>query len=158
MTVIDVVNWLVLGLAFAVFNIPIIVLALGLRVADRLSDALREKTVSGAVAGGPSYSRVTGALGAVLLTSFFWAIGNLILWKSRGPAQEIEDLIDSVMKFFAVGAALFLPYAFNQIRAMIRPSTAAPPEARSPETKPRLPAPRVVLPVGRRLPPTDDRP
>ena len=69
----------------------------------------------------PSFSRVTGALGATVIGAFFvgvsyWALFGLFFGKSLGNLDEVGALV-------VAGAALFVPYAFNQLRAVFsRPS------------------------------------
>ena len=110
-------TWLVL----LSFNLPILAIVAAVPFGRRLSDALKEKMPDGL--GMTSYSRVTGALGAVILTSFFWAIGNITLMDALGNRGNIGQLLDAVGKFFLVGSALFLPYAFNQLKSIFPWST-----------------------------------
>jgi hypothetical protein len=59
----------------------------------------------------------------VVLTAFFWAIANVILVKTLGvPDQtaQIKELVDSIGTFFAAGAALFAPDAFNQLGQLFK--------------------------------------
>jgi hypothetical protein len=65
-----------------------------------------------------SYSRVAGAIGAIVLASFFWAVGNVILYKAFSSISDIRELVSSLGTFFLAGASMFLPYAFNQLRAV----------------------------------------
>ena len=46
--------------------------------------------------------------------------------------QDVEALIDSVWKFFLLGSALFLPYAFNQLRSVFTDRYRANPEPTKP--------------------------
>ncbi|WP_440964025.1 hypothetical protein ACL58G_29435 [Massilia sp. GER05] len=105
---------------FLVFNVPVVVLLMTVPFARLMRQALQEKAATGDGTGATSYSRVTGALGAVMLTTFFWAIGNLVLADAvlPGRADRIAPLLGSVDHFFLVGSALFLPYAFNQLKTL----------------------------------------
>jgi hypothetical protein len=103
-----------------VFNAPIAVVAIGLPFLASLSSALMEK--NGDVGSETtSYSRISGLFGSVMISAFFWALGNVIIWKAFENPAQIEPIIDSVAKFFLVGSALFLPYAFNQLRLIFAP-------------------------------------
>ena len=67
-----------------------------------------------------SYSRVAGILGAIVLATFFWAIGNIILYKEFACASgacgtDVKDLVSGVSSYMLSGAALFAPYAVNQL-------------------------------------------
>ena len=101
----------------ALFNLPVVAVFVGLPLKGDLKQALKEKTAVGGATDTTSYSRVTGLLGAVIVTSFFWAVGNLIIYKAFTQPDDIKLITDNVGRFFLVGAALFLPYAFNQIKA-----------------------------------------
>ena len=67
--------------------------------------------------GVTSYSRVAGFVGATVIATFFWALGNIILYKAFVAPAEIRDLLSSLVTYFLSGASLFLPYAFNQLRS-----------------------------------------
>ena len=105
-----------------VFNAPIIVIAVGLPFVARLSSALLEKSAD-VTSGTTSYSRISGLFGSVIISAFFWALGNVIIWKAFQNPTQVEQIINGVQKFFLVGSALFLPYAFNQLRLIFAPLT-----------------------------------
>jgi hypothetical protein len=72
-------------------------------------------------AGVTSYSRVAGMTGATVLACFLWALGNVILYKcfhDPHAAAEVSTLVSGIAPYFLVGSAMFLPYAFNQIKAV----------------------------------------
>jgi len=60
-------------------------------------------------------------IGAVVLATFFWAVGNIVLYKAFTDPGRIAELLTGMGSFFAGGAALFLPYAFNQAREAFAP-------------------------------------
>jgi hypothetical protein len=105
-------------IALVVFNAPILTISVCLPFVGSLRSALQEKGPSGPIES-TSYSRVTGLFGAVIVTAFFWAMGDVILWYIFEAPEKAEAIIDGVWKFFILGAALFLPYAFNQLRAIV---------------------------------------
>jgi hypothetical protein len=105
------------GLALVALNAPITVLLARLAVFADLAQALKEKGPDGGVAGGVSYSRVTGLAGAVFLTSFFWAAANILVYDAFNAPAGIEPLIDGAQAFLLAGAAMFLPYAATQARS-----------------------------------------
>lgn len=82
---------------------------------------VREKgaPVEGAVAGpgDTSYSRVAGVIGSVVIACFFWAFGNVLIYQGFLDASKVATLVGGVWEWLAAGAALFLPYAVNQLRA-----------------------------------------
>jgi hypothetical protein len=129
------------GATMIIFNGSIVaLLRVTLRDAD-FSQALTEKNATGpqgtqgsaplsSVMGGAasspatdgsgnptSYSRVAGMTGAVVLACFLWALGNAVLYRIFHAPADVSSLITSTAEFFLVGSAMFLPYAFNQIKA-----------------------------------------
>lgn len=63
-----------------------------------------------------SYSRVAGMIGAVVLACFVWAVGNVILYKMFvAKPEDVTALVASLGSYFLAGAALFAPYAVNQL-------------------------------------------
>lgn len=111
---------------FLIFNLSIfIALAITCRSIS-LKDLLREKAApipEGTAQDNTSMSRLAGAIGAIVLSAFFWAIANVILMKTLSvPDQtaQVEDLVASVGSFFTVGASLFAPYAFNQLGQLFK--------------------------------------
>jgi hypothetical protein len=84
-----------------------------------LALALSEKVEPG-VGGSelPSFSRVAGALGGVGIAASFVGIGYWILQQLffAGDLSKISQL----HLYFAAGAALFLPYAFNQLSSIFK--------------------------------------
>jgi len=112
----ELLKWVV----FLSFNLPIIAIVASVPFAKRLSQALEEKSPTGDATGVTSYSRVTGAFGAVILTAFFWAVGNILLANSLSEVDfsKLAQLLDALGRFFLIGSALFLPYAFNQLKTL----------------------------------------
>lgn len=119
----QLLTWVV----FASFNLPIVAIVIAVPFAKQLSQALDEKSPTGDSTGVTSYSRVTGALGAVVLTSFFWAVGNILLANALEMAdvRKLTDLMNSLSRYFLIGSALFLPYAFNQLKSLFPWSASA---------------------------------
>jgi hypothetical protein len=67
-----------------------------------------------------SYSRVAGILGAIVLAAFFWATGDVILYKEfacgdANCAADVKELVSGLSTYVMSGAALFAPYAVNQL-------------------------------------------
>lgn len=112
-------NGLLVGLVYLTFNAPILLFLSIVPFGRRLSQALKEKSLNGAATESTSYSRVTGALGAVVVTSLFWSIGNMVLAHALAGDDKIPPLIRAVTPFFLTGSALFLPYVFNQLKTLI---------------------------------------
>jgi hypothetical protein len=108
-----------------VFNIPVLLLAWRLPLLADLRQALKEKDPIGGATDTTSYSRVTGLVGAVVLTAFFWAISNIVIFKAFTTIGDIKLVTDGSYRLFIVGAALFLPYAFNQIKSAFGASATA---------------------------------
>lgn len=63
-----------------------------------------------------SYSRVSGMVGAIVLATFLWSLGNIVLFKAIAQPDDIGKLLENVGAFFLAGASLFAPYAFNQLK------------------------------------------
>ena len=120
------------GLAVAVlvmFNVPVILLAWkATRVAD-LRGALREKSPTAGASDTGSFSRVAGLAGAVMLASLFWALGDVVIYKAFTGISDIRPILEGVGPLFLPGAALLLPYAFNQLRSASRATAAVAPQA-----------------------------
>jgi hypothetical protein len=85
-----------------------------------VSAMLQEKTPEGEPSGTLSYSRVTGLIGAVVVASLFWIMSNVAIADAIIEPEALPDILNGVTKLFFVGAALFLPYAFNQLKALIQ--------------------------------------
>src|SRR3954447_4369979 len=111
--------WLVV-IALVAFNAPIAVAAWKFRNVTGLGEILQEKDPAGDATGAISYSRVTGLIGAVVVASLFWIMSNVAIAVAILDPSELADILNGITKLFFVGAALFLPYAFNQIKALIQ--------------------------------------
>ena len=72
---------------------------------------------------GDSYSRITGCAGAVVLTSFIWALGNAVIYNAYMSPDAVGKLLTDVAPFILSGAALFAPYAFNQLSSVFPPKS-----------------------------------
>ena len=81
---------------------------------------LQEKAPNGEPTATLSYSRVTGLIGAVVVASLFWVMSNVSIAVAILDPGELPDILNGITKLFFVGAALFLPYAFNQLKALIQ--------------------------------------
>jgi hypothetical protein len=106
--------------AVVFFNIPILTTAWQLRKVEGLADALKEKDPSGSSTGDVSYSRVTGMIGAVVVGSMFWIISNIVIATAILHPSSVKDITSNISTIFLVGAALFLPYAFNQLKSLVQ--------------------------------------
>lgn len=113
----NLLTWIV----FLTFNLPILGFLVAVPFGQRLDEALQEKTPTGDNAGVTSYARVTAALGAVILTAFFWGLGNILLAYALVPNRIalLDPLLRGLWPFFLGGSALFLPYAFNQLKSLL---------------------------------------
>ena len=92
-----------------------------------MAQAVTEKTppaapaADGKAPADTSYSRVAGMIGAVVLATLFWGVGNVVLWMAFTEPKQIGELLTGMGTLFASGAALFLPYGFNQVREAFAP-------------------------------------
>ena len=131
--------WLVV-VALIAFNLPIAVAGWKFRKLTGLSEILdgqapeaerkaeakslrgmiEEKTPNGTPTGAISYSRVTGLIGAVVVASLFWIMSNISIAVAILNPEDLTDILGGITKLFLVGAALFLPYAFNQLKTLIQ--------------------------------------
>jgi hypothetical protein len=109
--------------AVIAFNVPIVVTAIAaaFKIAGGadLSGMLKEKSDTGA-AGDTSYSRVTGLVGVVIVGSLFWVMSNVVIATSLLDPASVSSIVADSAKLFLVGAALFVPYAFNQIKSVLQ--------------------------------------
>jgi hypothetical protein len=108
------------GVALVAFNVPICFTAVQLWFVPGFSNALREKDSSGRATGDVSYSRVTGMIGAVVVASLFWVISNIVIAMAVLSPRDVGTILSSIGTIFLVGAALFLPYAFNQLKTLLQ--------------------------------------
>jgi hypothetical protein len=117
----DAMPWWVTMVAFLAFNVPVLLTLVLVPWTKNLGQALNEKLPDGTDAGVTSYSRVTGAIGAAAITALFWSIGNVIITDALSPSTigNIKPLVSALLYFFLIGAALFLPYAFNQLKSLL---------------------------------------
>ncbi len=115
----DTQQWLALA-ALVAFNAPIVVTAWKLRKVNDLGSMLKEKDADGQSTGATSFSRVTGIIGAVVVASLFWVISNIVIAMAIIDPQVVSGILTDVTKLFLVGAALFLPYAFNQLKSLLQ--------------------------------------
>jgi hypothetical protein len=116
-------DWLAV-LALAAFNLPILYGAFRAltmpELAGKVGKLLKEKTGDGASSDATSFSRVIGAIGAVIVASLFWVVSNIVIVAAIVHPQDVSALVGGVAKLFLVGAALFLPYAFNQLKSVLQ--------------------------------------
>lgn len=117
---VDAIHLTAATVAIVLFNTPIVVTAWKLRKVNDLGDALREKDETTGAAGPVSYSRVTGMIGAVVVASLFWMMSNVTIWTSIMSPKDLAGILSSVSNLFYVGAALFVPYAFNQLKTLVK--------------------------------------
>jgi hypothetical protein len=105
------------------FNLPVLVAAvMALRTPNlrgQVGKVLKEKNADGSEAGATSYSRVTGAIGAVMVAALFWVVSNIGIVTAILHPGDMPTILNASGKLFLVGAALFLPYAFNQLKSVL---------------------------------------
>jgi hypothetical protein len=126
--------WLVVGVLFF-FNLPIalacwhfrgitglaeIVPSNGDDTKIRIPALVQEKDAEGNNTGAVSYSRVTGLIGAVVVSSLFWIMSNVSIAVSILNPSDLPNILNAITKLFFVGASLFLPYAFNQLKSLLQ--------------------------------------
>ena len=111
--------WFVV-IALIAFNLPIGVASWKFRNVTGLGKVLQEKDAEGDDTGALSYSRVTGLIGAVVVASLFWVMSNVAIAAAIVDPTTLPDILNGVSKLFFVGAALFLPYAFNQLKSLVQ--------------------------------------
>jgi hypothetical protein len=112
------------GVAVIAFNTPIAIAA-GMtaragNVTRQVGEALKEKGADGTSTGDNSYSRVTGLVGAIMMASLFWIVSNIVVVLAIVHPADVTTVLNSVGKLFLVGAALFVPYAFNQLKSVLQ--------------------------------------
>ena len=90
------------------------------RALSGLTDALQEKDGNGNPTGVISYSRVTGVIGTTVVASLFWVISNVVIATAIIDPPSVSNILSDVTKLFLVGAALFVPYAFNQLKSLLQ--------------------------------------
>jgi len=65
----------------------------------------------------PSTSRYVAFIGMIVLLAMFDGFGSIMLWR-YGQGEKIADS-DAILKFLLGGAALFVPYGFNQMQKAV---------------------------------------
>lgn len=123
------ISTIVMFANLAIFNVATLKILTSIFTQVDLKGALAEKSLpvettqpgmalkGAADADVTSYSRVAGFVGATVIATFFWALGNIILYKAFVAPSDIRDLLSSLVTYFLSGASLFLPYAFNQLKS-----------------------------------------
>jgi hypothetical protein len=119
--------WLVI----VVFNIAAIMLLVIACKAIDFTSALIEKSSLPATPPSPvdpnappappapqSSSRVISALGGLLIVAFFWACCNVSVYWAFANPTNLTQFAQGVWPLFLAGSALFLPYAFNQLKGV----------------------------------------
>ena len=120
------IDWraVAIGAALVAFNGPILFAALQASrvpaLGQQVGAALKEKDAAGDPTDATSYSRVTGAIGAVMMGALFWVISNIVVVLAIVRPADVTTILGAVGKLFLVGAALFLPYAFNQLKSVLQ--------------------------------------
>lgn len=92
-----------------------------LRPAPRQAAAAADAATLDQPAERASYSRIAGLIGAVVMATFFWAVANVTLAKMITEPQVVAKSLEGVFALMFAGAAMFLPYAANQLRELFAP-------------------------------------
>ena len=125
--------WLIV-LSLTIFNGAAIVLLKFTLTSVNLKALVREKSpdpsaaaaaaAAGAARSGDtydsSYSRVAGLIGSVVMAAFFWGLGNILLYKAISNPAEVKTITEALGTYMLSGAAMFVPYAFNQLQTAFR--------------------------------------
>src|SRR5687767_6786626 len=67
-----------------------------------------------------SSSRTAAFLGSLVLVAALWAFANYSVWAAFWQPAALASSLDAFKSFFLAGAALFAPYAFNQLGTAFR--------------------------------------
>ena len=67
-----------------------------------------------------SSSRTAAFLGSLVLVAALWAFANYSVWAAFWDPSALGKSLDAFKSFFLAGAALFAPYAFNQLGTAFR--------------------------------------
>jgi hypothetical protein len=84
-----------------------------------VSAAGQSPVATGPSGGPPSYSRFAGAVGAFVMAAMLAGVGNWVLFEAFKQPTALSNLT-KIMPYFAGGASLFLPYAFNQLSSLFK--------------------------------------
>lgn len=118
--------WTFVGVSLF-FLISVIVSIIKLRKDPswKLSDALSEKTDT-AIGAPPtpavaSSSRLIAFMGMLAMLSVFMGFGLYMLWALfTGDVTKLDGNVKSAGTYLLYGAALYAPYAFNQIKEAMK--------------------------------------
>ena len=130
------------SLVYALFN---------LRKLTGIITEKRLKTRSSNGSDMTSFSRVTGLVGIVYLTAFMWCLGFFVLDSIWSTPDQVAKVIASSGQFVMGGAALFAPYAFNQLSQIFSKSQQLPDSSKA--QVPGADAPPSIADVQRLLQP-----
>ncbi len=129
------IDWQVIAVVAALigFNVPVLYTTIRLLTSKVPADAstgtapsvhmvaaaVQEKDLDGNPTG-ISFSRVTGLIGTAVVASLFWVISNIVVVAAILDPSSLSSILGEVTKLFLIGAALFVPYAFNQLKSLIQ--------------------------------------
>ena len=129
------IDWQVVAVAAALiaFNIPVVYTTIRLLTSKVPADpaegatapvhmmaaAVQEKDPDGNPTG-VSFSRVTGLVGTAVVASLFWVMSNIVVVAAILDPSSLSSILGEVTKLFLIGAALFVPYAFNQLKTLLQ--------------------------------------
>jgi len=82
-----------------------------------IASALTEKSAENEPT---SFSRVAGAIGAVSLAAFMAGLGLWVFFAISDQDATMIDRLSKLSTYFLGGAALFAPYAFNQLSKVFK--------------------------------------
>ncbi len=118
-------------IALIVFNVAaIMLLVIACKAIDFKSALLEKSSLPESVAASgsdttnnagvtpQSSSRVISALGGLVIVAFFWACCNVSVYWAFADPTSLKEFAQGVWPLFLAGSALFLPYAFNQLKGV----------------------------------------
>lgn len=89
-------------------------------VVDKLSTPAAAQTRASAdIEEVASYSRVSGAIGSIILAAMLAGVGYYFLYALFFKPEGLKVMND-LWLYFAAGAALFAPYAVNQLSSIFK--------------------------------------
>lgn len=116
---------IMLWLVVTIFNLATIFLLKFVLSGVNVNAMVQEKSVDPPQPGvqskdNTSYSRVAGLIGSIIIATFFWSIGNVVIFKSFSNVGEVGSFVKDIWPYLLSGSALFAPYAFNQLSSIFK--------------------------------------
>jgi hypothetical protein len=125
---------ILIGVAIAAFNAPVIVFVKKLVGAIDLKHITSEKPNAPVAAPAPadgqdadpnaalpgSSSRVVAVIASIILACFLWGAGNYVIFAAFFEPDKIQGFLNALTGFFIPGMTLYAPYSVNKLTSVFK--------------------------------------